>query len=399
MYWILSHPRRRFGVLLTLDWMLLIGLTSGCRPAKPAAEPARDVALRSLQDILHRQGLAAALDSLTRRSERDSALLRDGHQIAHALGRRAVADHGGDASVIRQCRPDFASGCYHGVVEASLGATGQIDVPLLERMCAGMESTAGPGAAFECLHGLGHGILGAVRYDIETALRDCDALSTPRRASSCYSGAFMEAVNLAVGAPAMQGAHAHAPDHEHHAAKPLVIDPADPYSPCSAYPDPYAPSCWLFQGFVILKGNGFNTGRALRVCDGAPAGRVGRCYESVGLQIAGLFQRDDGWILEQCSEGRPSLAPRCAAGAALALDAMDWTGSSAARLCAAAPTNWKDACYRSAAGTLTDLTTPTGRAHLCANIETAYVTPCRMWAGLDGAATAKVVTRPGGTGS
>jgi hypothetical protein len=209
----------------------------------------------------------------------------------------------------------------------------------------------------------------------------------------------MEAINFAAGAPAMKGAHRHASDHEPPDARPLTIDPRDPYSPCRAYRDPYATSCWLFQGFVILRANAFDAGRSLRVCDAAPDGWAARCYEGVGHQLTGLFQRGDQWILEQCAEGAPSLAAHCAAGAALALDAMDWSGLRAARLCGVARAEWKEACYRSAARALTDLAAPDDRARLCAMIEAPYMPACREAAGLARIAAAEAVPRRRGSGS
>jgi hypothetical protein len=342
-----------------------------------AAAGGVDSVLTAIEPILHSQGLGAALDSLAARAERDTALQRDGHQMAHRLARQAVAGRSGDAAVIAGCRPVFASGCYHGVVEAAVRQAGRIDTPSLERLCATVETGgAGPGGTFECLHGLGHGLLGALRHDLPATLRACDALSTPRRAASCHAGAFMEGVIAAVQPAAVHEGHVH--PAEHPAAPPrMALDPADPYSPCRAWGDPYADACWLFQGFVILRANGFDAARALRVCDDAPDGRAPRCYEAVGHQLTGLFQKGDAWILEQCARGRPPLVARCAAGAALALDAMDWTGARAARLCAAAPTSWKDGCYRSAAGALVDLATPAERARLCDAVEPAWIPACR----------------------
>jgi hypothetical protein len=356
---------------------VLFGLDGGRQPSHARASGTPDTTLHSMEAVLGRDGLAAALDSLEQRGTRDSAVLRDGHQMAHALGRDAVVQHGGDASIIRECRPSFASGCYHGVVEAALRHAGRIDMAQLEHLCVSMDGPGGPAPGFECLHGLGHGVLGAVDRDLAATLRHCDALSTARRAASCHSGAFMEAITGALGPPMAHEMHAHAADHAHAGARPLAIDPADPYSPCDAYQDPYATSCWLFQGYVILRANAFDAGRALRVCDGAPDGRAARCYESIGHQVMGLFQRGDEWLLGECAEGNPALAPRCAGGATLALNATDWSGRRAARLCAAAPPAWKDQCYRSAAGALVDLATPQQRASLCAAIEAKYIGSCR----------------------
>ncbi len=358
---------------------LLVGRSSAERPGTPPEDGERgDTVLAAMERVLHRDGLTAALDSLERRAARDTSLGPAGHQVAHALGRDAVALRDGDAEVIRECRAVFASGCYHGVVEAALRAAGRIDMPRLERLCLGLADSAGPAPASECLHGLGHGIFGARGGDLRATLSDCDALSTPRRARYCHLGAFMEAVNAAVGV-ARQGGHM---GHAHHAPA-LTIDPADPYGPCRAFGDPYASSCWLFQGYVILSTTGFDAARALAVCDGAPNGRAARCYEGVGHQLTGLFQRGDAWIVEQCGQGRAELAPKCSAGATFALDAMDWSGGRTARFCAAVPDGWKSDCWGAAADGLLDLATPGRRAAFCAKAEPAWAGACRKAAELD----------------
>jgi hypothetical protein len=346
-----------------------------------------DPRIASAFGILQRQGLTAALDALDDAAAKDSTILRGAHQLAHALGRQAVAVHGGDASVIRECRADFASGCYHGVVEAFIQARGKVEMAELERMCLGTGSIERPGPIYECIHGLGHGVLGASGFDLGMALHHCDALSASKFQSACHSGAFMEAISSALAAPNSGAAPVHHDDHraeqashEMHGAHPgrqLSLDAKHPYGPCDGFDDPYAVSCWQFQGFLILLHHRFNPAEAFRTCDDAPNGQAGRCYESIGQQLTGLLQRDDAWIVRQCSEGRPALAQRCAGGAAMALDQMDWSGTRAARLCAASPKEWKETCYRTAAATLTTLASPTERSALCARIEPAYTAACR----------------------
>ena len=353
-----------------------------------------DLRVAAVFGALQRDGLAAALDALEQAAAQDSSVLRGGHQLAHALGRMAVATHAGDAAVIRQCRPDFASGCYHGVVEAAVQARGRVDMAELERMCLGAGGEDHPGAVHECMHGLGHGVLGATDFDLDAGLHDCDAL-TAAFASWCYSGAFMEAIDAAVGESRLGGGHSHhgamdhgAMDHGTHsgdAGSPghqLAIDPQDPYSPCDRFADPYATECWVFQGFVILRAQGLDARKALGVCDQAPQGRVVSCYTSIGLQLAGLFQREDVWVVDQCRLGRPEFSPHCGAGAARALVQIDWSGGRAMRFCAAVPAGWKDACYGTAAGTLAAFAAPSARATVCGTVEQAYVEPCRTAAGL-----------------
>ena len=387
--------------LLVLDGALVAMLTRD-RPAEPAGvRPVASGHLASLGPgdprvsgvfaVLKAQGLSASLGALEQAAARDSAVLRSGHQLAHALGRLAVSERAGDGAVIRECRPLFGSGCYHGVVEGALQARGRIDMAELQRMCAGAGGADQPGPVYECVHGLGHGILGAEGYDIEAALHLCDGLAGPRFVSSCHAGAFMEAISTALGGAEMGMAHEHRTDgraHGDHMAQAgdpsrrLSIDPHDPYSPCDRFADPYADSCWLFQGFIILRQHGFEGGEAMGICDRAPDGRADRCYESIGHQLTGLFQREDAWIVRQCARGRPDLAPRCAAGATLALNAIDWSGSRSARFCAATPTEWKPACYGAAARSLTDLASPRRRAGWCDRIEPDYAAVCRREAAI-----------------
>lgn len=134
---------------------------------------------------------------------------------------------------------------------------------------------------------------------------------------------------------------------------------------------------------MILRSRSFDAGEALRTCDQAPGGRAVDCYESIGLQITGLFQHDDAWVLAQCARGRPDLAAHCAAGAARALVQIDWSGERAAELCRASPAAWKDACYRKTGEFLSALASPARRAALCARIEQQYLEVCRQAAGLD----------------
>jgi hypothetical protein len=105
--------------------------------------------------------------------------------------------------------------------------------------------------------------------------------------------------------------------------------------------------------------------------------------------MTGLFQRGDAWVLEQCGRGQSALAPHCAAGATLALDAMDWTGGRAARFCTAARPEWKDTCYRTAAATLVDLAAPARRAAFCASVEPSFTATCREAAELGAAGPAR----------
>ncbi len=396
--------------ILVIADVALVGLLAirGFAPKEPRAAEAHQLttvaatspSAAGVFDALERDGLAAALEALKRAAGADSAVLRDAHRLAHALGRRALVANGGNASVIGQCRPIFASGCYHGVVEAFLNARGNVDMQELERMCVAAGSDERPGPIYECVHGLGHGVLGALSLDLRGTLRHCDALTNEDMRRWCHSGAFMEATNAALadsgGHPAHHGSHEGAGHAEHGAAAiasgRLALDRANPYSPCDAFDGPHAAACWVYQAFLVLQNHDFDAAAAFRTCDDAPHGRAADCYQGVGLQLSGLFQRDDAWVLEQCATGRPDLAAHCAGGAALTLAAMDWSGARAGGLCAASPRSWKAACYRNTGRALTGLASASERAAFCTRIEPGYADTCREAAALGPAGAGRDLT-------
>jgi hypothetical protein len=221
----------------------------------------------------------------------------------------------------------------------------------LRQMCDAAGAKKQTGAVYECAHGLGHGVLGAVGLDIDAALGHCNALDRPNLVSACHEGAFMEAISSAVAEPANHPSHAHGSSHVADTGR-IAIDREDVYSPCDRYTQAYADACWLFQGFLILRHVDFDAGKALRVCEAAPAGRADRCAQSVGHQLAGLFQRSDAWLVEQCAKGDAEPAVQCASGAALALVLMDWSGERANRYCSAVPGAWRASCFDAAGDAL-----------------------------------------------
>ncbi len=339
---VVDHARRRRAGLLAALFVLagLVALQACRKRSSPgwtevqSGDPRVDGIFQALREL----GLAAALDSLEHQAKQDSTVLRAGHQLAHELGRQAFALSNESDTVIAQCRADFASGCYHGVVEAFLAQHRVVDMGVLEQMCGGAERSPHSGSLFECVHGVGHGVLGAAGGEVAHALRDCDGLSSDALRGSCHEGVFMEAITVAIAGDG----HAHGAHAVHHGA--LTLTPSDPYSPCRQYQGRYGEACWLFQGFLILRSVGFDAGRALRVCDRAPTGWTSRCYQSVGHQLTGLFQRDDHWVIVRCQSGRPDLGSQCAAGAVLARIAEDWSGRRARQFCGEVPRGWRDGC-------------------------------------------------------
>ena len=52
---------------------------------------------------------------------------------------------------------------------------------------------------YQCVHGLGHGLMISTGYDLPYALHVCEKLQTGWDESSCTGGVYMENVNAANG--------------------------------------------------------------------------------------------------------------------------------------------------------------------------------------------------------
>ena len=72
------------------------------------------------------------------------------------------------------------------------------------------------------------------------------------------------------------------------------------------------------------------------------------------------------------------MAAECAAGATLALNAIDWSGAHSARFCGAAPARWRPTCYDAAAASLTYYAPSDQVERFCAGSGPEYADACRQ---------------------
>jgi hypothetical protein len=294
-------------------------------------------------------GIARAMDSLERLANRDSAFWNDGHMIAHGLGRFAIANNGHDPSVLSQCRPTFQAGCYHGVLEGYLASMTQVDAPAMTHLCTALQKPrASPYEALECAHGLGHGFLEALRYDLTAALRACDAFSASDLRVECHDGVFMENAVHGLGMPTMNVGDSATRERMHamsHAAPTLgVFRASDPRFPCDSVATQYQPSCWMYQPLVIARLVSYNYPKILAGCETAPAASLAICYGGIGKQSMGWFNWDFKRVISMCGTAGAHEADCLAGGVDLLID-FTVTADRALAFCRATPEGLRGSCF------------------------------------------------------
>jgi hypothetical protein len=222
------------------------------------------------------KGVAAAFVKLKAAYNTDTAVHADCHVLAHAIGRTA-ADNAKSLDDAYAQGDNFCwSGYYHGVMEAVVTKVGERALPTkIPTICADIKKHQ-PYSFYHynCVHGLGHGVLDVYQGNIFTALQMCDRLTDSWEQQSCYGGVFMENIMDEIS-------------HD----RPVDYLKADqPMYPCTAVQEKYKGQCYLMQTSHALVLANENFSQVFTECGQVEAAYVDTCYQSLGRDASGNNQ-------------------------------------------------------------------------------------------------------------
>jgi len=357
-----------------------------------------------LLDLVRKDQVRLAMGALALLGQRDPQVRRFGHDFSHVIGINAWTPDKDVGATYLQCNELFQSGCYHGVIQAVFAyrGTDSASVASLCRDTPGIRDNAW--LRFQCVHGVGHGLVQTYTMNLPHALAGCDMLGDPWSGESCYGGAFMEFIVGGRG----QSHHPHLPvmaadsmagmdhpgmdhgvmDHEQMAAdtwpafKPR--DRADLLYPCSVLGERYQRSCYQMQAGLIAEVTGLDFAKVASVCDTAPERHRRACYQGIGTYVSGVTSRDPAESIRMCSLGAPKYRPWCFVG--LVKNFVDVTANTddGIVLCKRlGPRDIATSCYV-AVGEEAAVLYPAmeRRAVACAKAAPQYLDACRFGAGL-----------------
>jgi hypothetical protein len=255
------------------------------------------------------------------------------HRVAHAIGSASLARNKGDvAKTFAEGSADCFSGYYHGVLERSLLSVKSYDANALgdvvRGLCGQIESRGSLWLVYQCLHGLGHGLMITTGYSLPLSLRVCDRLSTPWERTSCSGGVFMENISTMYGV-----------------ASRWVRDD-DPVYPCNSVAERYKLKCYEIVTSRILRVNGGSWEKAAETCATVEKDWVAVCFRSLGRDSAGQAHEDPARIRELCAVSRPHGGEAdCVEGAARAMVGNFGNGKRASELCNTTELGLRGQCY------------------------------------------------------
>ncbi|MCW1908299.1 MAG: hypothetical protein KIH63_003065 [Candidatus Saccharibacteria bacterium] len=211
------------------------------------------------------------------------------HQFAHRIGRAAATKYNDIGESYRYGDNFCWSGYYHGVMEAMTASLGKDYVfQNIATICDKLKQEQPYSFYhFNCVHGLGHGVMGLTDIELFESLSLCQKMSEWWEQESCYGGVFMENIM--------------SEDNEDHGTKYLFKD--QPMYPCTAVGNTFKNQCYLMQTSYALKLAEYNFETVFMQCEAIEQQFVATCYQSIGRDASGSTTSDPSKTKELCLKG------------------------------------------------------------------------------------------------
>lgn len=389
-----------FRIFATTTWLVCASIThaaDGALPAKPptATELARlllthctanksqnknDCHHAALQETVRKYGAALALDEVVELTRLDPSVAVNTHMYVHWVGWASFARYGDPTKAFLNCKDTFGSGCYHGVLQKYLEQVGNVTPDDVRAVCYSVIDTGDSMfLKYQCLHGVGHGLMLHFNRDVELSLKFCDELTTGWDRESCYGGVFMENYG------ATHAGHDHGDEHAAHKDKPRVtgLRADDLHYPCSALDEKYLRTCYFLQTSAMFALVGQNYLKVFKACDSAPKQHIEMCYRSLGRDISGYTVNNAKKVAELCLLGTEPYVTFCYMGAV-----QDFVNNTASpdtglKMCSILDVVYKRDCYAAVGEILSALFPDAAkRTTACEKAETRFIPACKAGAQL-----------------
>lgn len=218
----------------------------------------------------------------------------DMHLLGHAVGEMLYKQEG--LNGIEACTNDFRNACSHSIVVGLFFDRGEAALGEIVDACR--KAPGGSGAYTMCFHGLGHGILAAVGYNLEKTIQYCKKTGSIEygnsEASQCMSGAVMEFIS--------GGGH----DRDIWAQqRKKYLNPKEPLSMCSKLiPQEGRYLCYVYITPFLFESVGADIGnpgtesfeKSFPICEKIAANDKSNrdaCFGGFGKEFVGLVQSRD----------------------------------------------------------------------------------------------------------
>jgi hypothetical protein len=255
------------------------------------------------------------------------------HRIVHVIGAAALTRNDGNvARTFAEGSSTCWSGYYHGVLERAFLEVESFDADTLgaksRSLCADRQVRASSWLSYQCLHGLGHGLMITTGYRLPLSLDVCRRLATDWDRTSCKGGVFMENFLTSYGGQS-----------------PWVRDD-DPLYPCNWVAEGDKYTCYQQATTRIIRVVGLDWEKIAQTCTGAEPNWIDTCFGSFGQNASVQGFRKPEAIVATCAVARPYGGEQeCIRYAAMDIAGTYSGGKEAAALCEISAVDLRGDCY------------------------------------------------------
>jgi hypothetical protein len=291
-----------------------------------------------LSSITHEQGPEAAMTLVKKEYQTSTYVKSQCHQLTHIIGRSAFDKYKTVADTYAHGDQFCWSGYYHGAMEEVALKNGyDYIINHANDICAPIaNSSKGKGSFYyyNCVHGLGHGIMFIKNGDLFASLAACDYLKdTSFDQPSCYGGVFMQNIM-----------NEQTPDADvNTGSKYLKTD--QPMYPCTAVGYKYKYQCYLMQTSYALQTVSYDFSKVFTMCDNVEPEFRDTCFMSLGRDASGNSISDVDRTKTTCLIDASDEARKyCIEGAVKDFVSYFHSDVQAKQLCNSLPTNLTADC-------------------------------------------------------
>jgi hypothetical protein len=291
-------------------------------PDKTTPEDCTDGKLDCLEqaygNLAYRTSAKEGLASLQEHVGTGDSIDGNCHRLTHAVGYGTLHRLKGDVgAAFAEGDATCWSGYFHGVLERAFAGVPDTKLnKVATGLCTSEQVRETEFLHYQCVHGLGHGLMLHTNYELPAALKVCEQFTDQWESTSCDGGVFMENVNASTG------------------GRSKYLKDDDLVYPCNDVKERHKLYCYLMLTSRVLQANGYDWAATARMCRSeAEAEWRDECFQSFGRDASGQARRIVPTVVKTCNLVGDRWLTECVYGAARDMVSEDAGATRAGTFC------------------------------------------------------------------
>jgi hypothetical protein len=315
-------------------------------------------------NLAYEEGPKVALARFDKAMASDPAVEGNCHRIVHTIGSAALSRYDGNvARAFSEGSSSCWSGYYHGILERALiGARTKGELATaVNGLCDDDGVRANTFIAYQCVHGIGHGLMIRSGLNLPLSLSICEELATEWDQTSCDGGVFMENFNTSYG------------------VKSPYLKDDDPVYPCNTVAERHKLYCYLQITDRLLAVSNYDWNETSAQCATVETNWRATCFQSYGRSASGVARLDRDQLIAFCNIPKGQWRSECVYGAIRDIVSNDAGAKRGAGFCMAIDESLRTRCFNGAGTILADISgSPEKHQAACEAITKQYLDACLL---------------------